>query len=327
MNNQTIVLSLSAMLWFFLAYRFVRALGHKKLRKGASLHAWAIFFLVYFIALLTVDSIEAWIDLRMGGFPLATLVRSLLMLFTAQLYFLAIQTMYARPTLGRYLSRLTTADAGLCIGFFVGSMAFHLTSRDVIIYVIKDFRDVIMAAWTMLIFVPVSVKLWRNERVRPMKLHRVIDLAFWAAFLTETVAGIAFSLALVLNPRWEIRLLALDRVSTYLCYLLILTALMPYRWLMPVFYPRKVLLYLRLRQLQRVVEQESYGQSSSSGLASTLSHPDEIELAIYRTTIAILDTYPSMKGTGRVLQEQIQRLVETDQEYSKLVQQMASLRK
>ncbi len=327
MSNHAIVLSLSLALWAFLAYRFIRAVKNRKVTDGASLHAWAIFFLVYLIAVLTVDSVAVWIDGHFGGLPVTTLARCLLMLATVQVFFLGIERVYVRrPKIAEYLMRLTVADAGICIGLFVWFASYRPISTDAMIYLIKDVRDVMMIAWTILIFIPFSIHLWRNEQVRPMKLHRTLDLVFWAAFLTESITGITLSLAVLLVEQWEPYVWAVDRSATYLCYLLMLATLVPYRWLMPLFYPRKLLLYLRLKRLQSIVKRWSATQPPLPDLSLKLTHPDEIELAIYQTVIAILDMYPSMSRSGRTLQEQIQKVVDTHPPYVELVRRIASLR-
>ncbi len=327
MSDHTIVLSLSLVLWAFLAYRFIRAVKNRKVNDGASLHAWAIFFLIYFIAILTVNSVGTWIDGHFDGLPVTTLTRCLLMLATVQVFFLGIERVYKRrPLIAEYLMRLTIVDAALCIGLFIWFATHRPISRDAIIYLLKDVRDVMMIAWTILIFFPFSIHLWRHEQVRPMKLHRALDLVFWAAFLTESITGITLSVAVPLAARWEPYVWAVDRSSTYLCYLLMLTTLVPYRWLMPLFYPRKLLLYLRLKRLQGIVKRWSATQPPLPDLSLKLTHPDDIELAIYQTVIAILDMYPSMSGSGRTLQEQIQRVVAAQPQYGELVQRIASIR-
>lgn len=327
MSNQAIVFILSAALSFFLIYRFIRALKNRKVTNGASLHAWAVFFLVSLIAILTIDPVSKQLDGYFSGLPVTVLTRSLLMLMTALVFFRGVESFYERrPRLAEYVMWLTIVDAGICIGVFVWFATSHLISADATIYLIKDLRDVMMIAWALLIFIPFSVQLWRSEQVRPMKLHRVLDLGFWIAFLFESITGIALSLAVLFGARWQSYLWIMDRSFTYLCYLLILTALFPYRWLMPVFYPRKLLLYLRLKRLQHRVEQWSATRSSLSGLVLNLTHPDELELAIYQTVIQILDMYPSMNGSGRALQEQIQRVVETQPSYNEFAQKLANLR-
>ena len=158
-----------------------------------------------------------------------------------------------------------------------------------------------------------------------MKLHRMLDLGFWVFFLTESMTGILLSLAIVSGVSWEPSLWTLDRTSTYLCYVLILAALLPYRWLVPLFYPRKLLLYWRLRHLEGIVKRWSAAQAPAPDLPLRLTHPDEIELAIYQTVIAILDMYPSMSGRGQRLREQIQQVVAAQPPYGELVQRIASL--
>ena len=326
MSNQTIVFVLSVAFCLFLVYRFVHALNNRKVTDRASLHAWAVFFLVSLIAILTVDSVSGWLDVYFSGLPVTVLMRSLLMLMTIVVFFRGIEAYYERrPRLAKYLMWLTTADAAVCIGAFVWFVASRLISNAAIIYLIKDLRDGMMIAWMFLIFIPFSVQLWHREQVRPMKLHRVLDLGFWIAFLFASFTGITVSIAVLFGARWQPSLWIMDRSFTYLCYLLMLIALFPYRWLMPLFYPGKLLLYFRLNRLKRNIKRWSATEPLQADLAPNLAHPDEIELAIYQTVIQILDMYPSMSGGGRALREQIQRVVEAQLSYNEFAQKLAKV--
>lgn len=325
--NQIIVFVLSAALLLFVTYRFIRALKHRKVTDGASIHAWSVFFLVCLIALLTVDAIGKRLDGYFVGLPVTTLIRSLLMLTTVVVFFRGIDgDDIQRPRAAKYLIRFTVVAGGLSISAFIWFAVSGAASSDTINYFTKNLRDAVMIVWVLLIFIPFSVRLWRNEQVRPMKLHRAIDLGFWFAFLIISVTGIALSLVTTFAERWQPYLWAIDRSFTYLCYLLMLMTLFPYRWLMPLFYPRKLLLYLRLKRLQHSVKRWSATQPPQPNLSLNLAHPDELELAIYQTVIHILDMYPSMSGNGRALQDQIQRVVDTQPTYNEVAQKLANLR-
>lgn len=327
MTNQAIAFSLSVLLWLFLAFRFVRALKNRKITNGASLHAWSIYFLCYLIAVFTVDSIKARIDTYFGGLPMTTLVRSLLMLTTAYMFFLAIRHFAPRgQRLERVITLLNGVTIAVCIGLFTWFLSSRLVSTELITYLIKDVRDVMMITWTALIILPIELHIWRSERIRPMKLHRALDLMFFVTFLIVCGTGIALSLFVFFVPSLAPYVWALDRSFTYLSYVLILVLLVPFRWLMPLFYPRQLLLYVRLHRLQKIVKRWSSIQPLHSRLSLNLTHPDEIELAIYQEIIAILDMYPSMGEPGRDLQKKIQRVVETRPQYAELVQTMAAIR-
>lgn len=325
--NQTIVFTLSVALWLFVIYRFIRALKHRKVTDGASIHAWSVFFLVCFITVLTVDSIGQRLDGYFEGIPVTTLVRSLLMLTTVVVFFRGIEGDYIqRPRTANYLMWFTVAAMGISISAFIWFAASRAISADAIIYFTKNLRDAVMIIWALLIFIPFSIRLWQNEQVRPMKLHRAVDLGFWITFLIVSITGIALSLVVTFAVRWQPYLWTIDRFFTYLCYLLILMTLFPYRWLMPLFYPRKLLLYLRLKRLHRSVKRWSATQPPQPNISLNLAHPDELELAVYQTVIHILDMYPSMSGSGRALQDQIQRVVDTQPTYNEFAQKLANLR-
>jgi len=96
MTSQLIFTMLNLALWIMLGYRFFRALKRRKVTDGALLYIWSVFFLLYLIVALKVPTIEAGIDERFSQLPVTMLIRSLLILGTAQVYSLLInQTDYA----------------------------------------------------------------------------------------------------------------------------------------------------------------------------------------------------------------------------------------
>lgn len=327
MTDQTIILSLSLLLWTFLGYRFIRALKNRKITNGASVHAWAIYFLLYLVAILSVDPIEQQIDPLFDMLPMTAFLRSLVLLATSHLFFLGIRHVLARPQrLKQGIVALNIVAIAVCIGLFSFFASTRLISMEKIGTLIKAVRDVMMILWTTLIFIPFAIRVWRDEHVRVMKMRRVIELVFFGTFLITCLSGLAWSVSLFYAPEFEPYVWALDRSFVALCYVLLLVLLVPYRWLMPLFYPKRLMLYLQLQRLETAVQRHALAKPTTARLAFNLTHPDEIELAIYQKTIRILDMYPSMIDTGERLQKKIQAVVDAQQQYDALVQRMAGIR-
>lgn len=326
MTDQGIIFGLNLLLWLFLAYRFLDAIARRKLTDGASLHAWSLIILCYLIAVLTVDSIEAQVDLRFNGLPVTLLVRSLLMFVTAYVFYSGMRRVYPYPPRVRqWFLWLNPLVAGVCIALFAWFALTRPLSQVVIAHLIKDIRDAVLIAWILLIFIPVAIHLSRIEQVRPMQLHRLVNLLFFGAFLLECVSSLAWSFTVFFAPTLEPYLSIVERGATYLCLLLILALLLPFRWLMPVFYPERLRLYWRLQRLESVVSQQSSTRLPSGRLSFRLTHPDEIELAIYQKVISILDHYPSLSNPP--LQHKIQRVLDMQPQYPELVHELAAIRR
>lgn len=323
-NDQAIVFSLNLVLWFYLAYRFFVALAKRKVTSGASLHAWGLIFGCYLIAALTVDEIELHIDASFGGLPMSTLIRSLLMLATIHSYFMAMRRIYAYPkTVKRFFLWVNPLIALICIGLFAWFATTRFVTSNDITTLIKAIRDAAIILWLRLILFPSALHLWRKEQVRPMKLHRVTDLMFYGVVLVQCAAEIAWSLSIYYAPALAPPLATVERGSTYLCLLLFLVMLLPLRLFLPLFYPVRLLLYLRLQRLERAVNQRSSGRPPLGKLPLRLTHPDELELAIYQKVIAILDRYPSLKDAA--LQQRIGQVVETRPAFPELAHKLAAI--
>ncbi len=324
MNDTAIVFSFNVVLWFYLAYRFFLALAKRKITNGASLHAWGLIFGCYLIAALSVDSIELALDTSFGGLPMSILVRSLLMLATIHLYFLGMRQINPYPpAVQRFFRWANPLFALVCVAIVVWSAWTNHTSTADISSLIKIWRDAAILLWLRLILFPSALHLWRTEQVRPMKLHRVTDLLFYIMVLVQCSAEILWVLALSFVPTVAPLLAAVERGSTYLCLLLFLVMLLPLRPFMPLFYPLRLLLYLRLQRLERAVSQRSTGRPPLGKLPLRLTHPDELELAIYQKVIAILDRYPSLKDAD--LQRQIQHVVASKPPFPELTDKLAAI--
>ena len=263
MNYEIPVFILSFSLWIFLAYRFVHAFKNHKLTNRASLYAWGIFFLCYSIVALNVPSVETEINVLFDDLPVAAFVRNVAILATAHLYFLATRHIDG-PSLQRkqLFLRLNPLIMVLCIVLF-GFMASRAVSFEVMTHVIKDIRDGSMLVWTILIFIPASLQMWRLEDLRPMKLRYAFNSLFYSAFILECATGLVWSFTVFVAPGLQDQALILDRFSIFLCLGLFFVMLFPFRWLMPLFYPKQLQLYLRLRRLEAAVKQSLAGAKRS----------------------------------------------------------------
>lgn len=328
MANQSIVFGLIILLSVFFIYRIIRAYRKRKLNNSASLLAWAIFFICYLVAVLTFDTLAVKIDAYFGGYPVTTLVRSLLILTTTHLYFTALQRMDDRPRFAGYvLPRLNPVVMVLCVILFLSGAQSRTLDSGELDLLIKAVRDSLMVLWIVSIFIPKTWRLWQQELIRPMRLHRLLSLGFIGMYLLQTASGLGLSLTSLSGSSAVSLFETLDRYSLYGSLLAFLPLLLPYRWLMPLFYPRRLFTLLRLHRLEAYVKRMSNSRPYYSESKLRLSHPDEMELTIYQKVIAILDMYPNINETGREVRERLQALVDSQPKFERLVQQMAEIQR
>ncbi len=324
MADHEIVLFLNILLWLWLGYRFVRAYRHRKINNGAALYMWLLVLCCYLAALLTVDEIELAIDGQANGLPLSILIRTLIMLATAHLFYLGLRSLHLiNERFGYFLPRINLGVAILCILLFVGIAAGIGLSNASGGYVIKSVRDVTIAAWVVVLCIPTGLRLLAIERLRPMKAHRLMNLLFFGALLLVSIAGVAHAAAYLTNSSSEPMFSIFERAVTYTVMLTLLTMLIPFRWLSVLFYPQRYFMLRRMRSLENRINANIQSPIYSPRVSLSASL-DDLELAIYQSVIAILDNYQSLPES--TMKRQIGALVSTELPFEQLTRQMASVR-
>ena len=306
MTNQIFILSLSLVLWIFLGYRFLRAFVRRKLKTGASLFAWTIFFLCYLVVALDVPSVEEQINAHFSGLPVSTLLRGEAILLTAYLFFWGSRHVdRPSPQIKQLFTLLNPLIMLLSVAVFVG-MAFEKVPNELILHTVKVIREGAMLVWTPLVFWPSIVRTRQLEDYRPMKLRYALSQIFYASFILNCACGIAWSFTVFFAPSLQKQGFVVDQLSALLCLIQFLVMLFPFRWLVVFFYPAQLRLYFRLRRLRSVVSHYATARPPTYQLTYNLIRLADIELAIYQQVIEILDTYPSMDQAGDQLRNTIQ---------------------
>lgn len=325
MNDTTLIFSLNVLLWFYLGYRFITAVRKRKVTDGASLHAWSIIFGCYLIAVLMVDPIEMRIDAAFGGLPVSVLARTLLMFGTIYLYFVGMrQDQVYSAAVERLYLWLNPVLIFVCVAFFGVFAATHFITSEMFVYLFKGMRDAALIPLILFILIPPALHLWRNEEVRAMKLHRLTNVILYGAGLLQAVSELVWMLSIDNAPAAAPALAAVERGSTYFILLMFLVMMLPLRSLAALFYPVRLLLYWRLLRLEKTVRRLSTGRPPKGNLSLRLTHPDELELAIYQKVIAILDRYSSLRDAR--LRRRIQQVIDNKPTFPEIVYQLAAIR-
>lgn len=325
MNDDAIIFSLNVLLWFYLGYRFFTALAKRKVTDGASLHSWSIIFGCYLITVLMVDSIEMRMDGAFGGLPVSVLARTVLMFGVIYLYFIGMRrSQIYSETVQRLYLWLNPLLVLVSLALFGVFAATRFVSTETFVHLFKGIRDVALIPLILFILFPGALHLWRNEGVRAMKVHRVSNMILYGVCLVQVVSEIVWLLALYQAPAVAPALSAVERGSTYLILLLFLAMMLPLRSFAALFYPVRWLLYWRLLRLEKTVRRLSTGRPPRGNLLLRLTHPDELELAIYQKVIGILDRYSSL--TDEALQKRIQQVIEGKPQFPQIAYQLAAIR-
>lgn len=328
MSNQTPLLGLSLILWIFLGYRFLRAFTRRRLTDRASLYAWTVFFLCYLVVALDVPSVEQVLNQRFGDLPVTALIRSLAILVTAHFYFFATRHVDAPSRrMKRLFSWMNPSIIVFTALLFVWMADTDMISTEVMTHTPKTIREFTMLLWTPLVFWPALVRIRQLEKFRLMKLRYTLSLMFYATFIVECTTGLVWTFTVFFVPALTAPALFLDQASSVVCLLQFLIMLFPFRWLVIVFYPQQLWVYIRLRRLLSAVKQRATVHPAVSAQSHNLARASELELAIYQHVIEILDLYPSISPAGASLRQEIQRAAENEARYEDLVERLAAIRK
>lgn len=327
MSNQIPVFVLSLFLWVFLGYRFLRAFRRHRLTDRASLYAWMVFFLCYLVVALDVPSVEGVINQRFGDRPVTALARNVAILITAQFFFLATRHVDAPSARMKQLFRWTNPLIMLfTILLFAWMAGMETISAEVMTHSVKTIREAAMLLWTPLVFWPTLIRIWRLEQFRPMKLRYALSLMFYATFIVECASGLIWTFTVFFAPVLQSQALILDQASSLVCLLQFVVMLFPFRWLVIVFYPQQLWVYVRLHRLLSAVKHFATVHPPVPEQSYNLARASDLELAIYQQVIEILDLYPSMSPAGELLQREIRSAAEHEIRYNELVGRLAGIR-
>jgi len=306
MTEQTLFISLNALMWAYLAYRFTRAARSKRITRGESLIGWGVFFTLYLSVLLTVDALETAIDAAFGGLPIALAMRTLSMFTAVVLVHVGMRKLHdVRQTLKRALLLFTGLGlSGLAL-FFVWSAATRAVSAAEISLVVRVLRDVVLIGWLVILLMPPAYVMYMRETTRPPRFRAIIILLAYIALLLQFFSELASLAALTYGSETASGFVRMERVSSYIAYLLFLAMLIPYGALLRLFYPRLMYTYLRLRHLSKRVAPNAFLYEK----ATDLKQPEDLEVATYSHVIAILDRYQSLPENSP-LRAQIQAVVD-----------------
>ncbi len=326
MTHEAILLNLNLLLWLFFAYRFVMAVKHRKVNSGVAVRAWGVVFCMDTIAASTVPGAEALIDAQFGGLPITNLARSVMILVTAQFIMLIVRPdsplSAARMRFFLWVNPLLAVGiVFIFIGFVQSGLPYGANYT-----LIKVIRSAIMTGWMLVIVLPTFTYLWRIEQVRPMKLRYGISAVLGVLYLIQCISSISAVIATITASPLEGALLQIADTSSYLCIGLFIAIMIPYRWLMPVFYPRRLRVYRRLQQLEALVILWSTAPPLLPNLPLNLTNVGELELGIYQKVISILDMLSTMKPAGAPLRARIEAVVNPALPFPELAERLAALR-
>jgi len=323
---------LSGLLWAFILYGMVR--GYRRARQVDRyvVITWTIFIALGVVFTLRIRAVQPFVDACFYGYPVTFLVSLLAVLAAIAAYSLSLLWLVQRsPGLYRlrwFHLRLIRAAPGIA-GLLVGVMAAHLAGG------VSAFRAEYLMKWVVegygllqsaLVFVPVNAAMVRQERVFPMRVKHLATLVLAVTFALSAAFSVVFIPPIILTGQSNQGPYVIPRGPIAAFCLVVI--LIPHRWLTLLLLPRRLRCYGRLAAVEHRLEKLVDIHRERLSLRQAFN-PEQIEMAIYVTTINILDHYRRVDlgdPRGCELVAQIKALWPECADYDDLVEGLCRIR-
>lgn len=326
MNFMT--LTLLGASWGLFGLRLGYAIWNGRLRAVLSRRIWIQVFLCLLAFTLFGEEAERILDAVFLGKPITLLVKSVALLCMAQLYYQTLLSIDPSVEQYPYLRRLGFGTAlVLTLVFALYCLSPWMPLYDFRLITIA-FRDAVMCIFIAVSFLPSSWTFWKQERIGSMKLKHTASMVCCASYVVASMGSIGAGLLILTGrPDSVNTLIQTFRPAMYLAATSFLLMLMPQRGLRVFGYSARLLTYWRLRRVENRIRQLGDIQSSKLQASWIMLDPEQLELAIYRSLIFVLDYHPFIRSIseGETLYTAIQRLVRSQKAYSDLVDEITKL--
>lgn len=321
-------LLLVIVLWVVYAGTLTRALIQRRSDNEFRIVVWGMFFLACLAFTFTGQEVEQATDQFFGGLPVSIYIKYFALTHGVHLYCsllhrvkpLSERTFRAL----RWLNR-TALAAG--VGSFILLVLFDVRDHPDVRYYVSAARDVIVALYMLLTIIPRNFTLFKAETVPTMQIKHVLNTLLCVTHVLIAVTSL-ISLVVIMFDLADInRLLPIFLPLTYLVYLFFLSALMPHRWTAVLLFPARLYTYWRLLRLQQEVQRLTQVNFHFDSLSIRFSAPSELEFAIYKTVIFILDHAVLMQNNAdeNHLSNRLTRFLQTERTYPTLVKGLVKL--
>jgi hypothetical protein len=272
------------------------------------------------------------VDALFGGAPVSALLISILMLLTAQYAFMGL--MIGLRKIGQHSTWIDEVFYAvnpvvilISVALFVNNLVTHSFTSEALASILITLRNMAMAVWVVAVFMPRIVYLWRVEKNRATRINRALNIAFLCLFFINCVSGAAASLGILGVLPVTTLAFQIHTATQFASAALSIAMLLPFRWLLPLMMPRQIALLIRLMQLDRYLHYRTYPTKETVFRRMNIFRLDDIELAVYQRTIAVLDKYRLVDESAKATSAAIGCAVDRYPSFDELAQRLAMLRR
>jgi hypothetical protein len=318
-----IQLALICIIWILFATLVLRSSGDHKPYDLRHHSGWFQLILAAVVFSLSGEAAEQQFDRPFDGFPAAFYVKYFSMLTWFFLYYRIMQEVVQRNRLFRLLDAVFVATG--IVGIAMLPQTLHLSDdkygRDILVGV----RDSLLLIPVLTLFLPGTWHLWRGESVIGMKFKELTIIVCYTLYSFIAVGNVIKAVLAFIDVE------QIDNIERIFNPILILGVvafvllLIPYQWLVSLYFPTRYHQYRRIKRLEQyVLRQVGMGDKAKPITVGVLSVA-ELELAIYIAVINIVDLQSlllHMQATHLAIREAI----DVNQPYSELVRRLAAVR-
>jgi hypothetical protein len=110
-----------------------------------------------------------------------------------------------------------------------------------------------MLLFSVIMFVPAGLFLFKRERVLPMRFKNGVITVFFSLYSVYSVGSVLIGLLLPFDRTLGDRIAIILQPLNYVFLPMLMVMLVPHRWLLFAFYPARLYTYHRLRRLEKTV--------------------------------------------------------------------------
>lgn len=326
--NANLHILFAIVIWLAFAVVLIRGIRHWQQLEGQSRYGWILLFCAAFVFTLQGEYVELWLDQYFFGLPVTLYIKYFAMVIWFGMYYLIIKKVFVYRRVYQWMDWLFLAAiaAGVASMIPVAQMPYgaRTAGRDLV----TALRDGFLLIPAALVFVPSTWQLAKQEKVSGARLKQIAIMICYAAYSGLALTNVLKALLKLMHQESIYQVEMFGALFVSICVVGFLLLLVPYRWLTALFYPGRVVLYWKLKRLEQSILRQVGAASDTEHSVLIPVRSSELELAIYRTTINILDYGILLSRTPRQQEQwrKLQSLAESGVSYSSLVDQLIELR-
>lgn len=316
-------------LWIIFFVTFGRAVSKGKSFRPAGQRIWLMFFLSTLAFTFWGEAAETSLDQHFHHLPVALYLKYACLIVVCHLYLQMLREVGSYPQIRTGLDDLAPTAIGLGLLSFVLYALFEPIPIADLRFIVIGARDLVVLLFIVFGFLRGTLSMWRQEQVLAMRLKQIAIVLFFVCFAITTFGSMSAALMTVLHVSDAPAAARVLQPFIYPAVFFFALMLVPYRWYAGVLHLQRLYTYYRLKRVEQVVTQLAGTSPDPHALSNVWLRPGELELAIYRSVISVLDCYPMIRHTGEANQlvAEIHHCVLHHPDYADLVGALTAIRR